>query len=108
MFGYLESGVICIRDGFAPFVGSAFAGDFDGDMAKAAILGCAVPVLDIGWDSNDVAGLETAGGLTLFLIPAFAVGTEKDLAAAGGRMMNMPVIATTRLEGDVDDIDGLD
>ena len=102
-----KAGVFLVRDRFAPLVAGALAGHFKGHMGEPAVLGCAVPVLDLGRDDHRIAGGEGLRGLAPLLIPAAAGGAQQDLPAALGRMVDVPVVAAARLEGDVGDRDAV-
>lgn len=52
-----------------------------------------MPVLHVRWDHDDAALVQADGVLALFLIPALARGAEKELSAAGSRVMDVPVVA---------------
>ena len=51
--------------------------------------------------------MQADGVLALFLIPALARGAEKELSAAGSRVMDVPVVAAGGGEGDVCEENGL-
>ena len=53
-----------------------------------------MPVLHVRGDHDDAALVQADGVLALFLIPALARGAEKELSAAGSRVMDVPVVAT--------------
>ena len=89
----VECGVFRVRDGLAPFVARLLAGALDGDVAEPAVLLRAVPVLDPGWDGHDVAGVQGLRGLSRLLIPAQTVRAQQQLAAAGLRVVDVPVVA---------------
>ena len=58
-----------------------------------------MPMLHVCRNYNHRSRRQTDRRFAGFLIPAFACGTDKHLAAAGFSVMNVPVIAATRLEG---------
>ena len=60
-----------------------------------------MPVLHVRGDHDDAALVQADGILALFLIPALARGAEKELSAAGSRVMDVPVVAAGGLEGHV-------
>ena len=82
-----------VADRFAPLVFAVCARNLHGDVAEPAVPLCAVPVLDIGRDRDDRTGLEADSGLPLLLIPALAGGTQQQLSAALGGMVDVPVVA---------------
>ena len=87
----VECGVFRVRDGLAPFVARLLAGALDGDVAEPAVLLRAVPVLDPGRDSHHVAGVQGLCALASLLIPAQTVRAQQQLAAAGLRVVDVPV-----------------
>ena len=87
----VQCGVFRVRDGLAPFVARLLAGALDGDVAEPAVLLRAVPVLDPGRDGHDVAGVQGLRGLSRLLIPAQTVRAQQQLAAAGFRVVDVPV-----------------
>ena len=103
----VECGVFRVRDGLAPFVARLLAGALDGDVAEPAVLLRAVPVLDPGWDGHDVAGVQGLRGLSRLLIPAQTVRAQQQLAAAGLRVVDVPVVAAGGGEGDICEENGL-
>lgn len=68
-------------------------------MRKPAVLLCAVPVLYALGNNDDRTGYKTNCDLAVFLIPALACGTDKELTAAFFSVVDMPVIAASRLKG---------
>ena len=54
---------------------------------------------------NYVAGIELAGFLAPFLIPAASGSAEQNLSAASGGLMRMPVVAASGFKGHVADGD---
>ena len=60
-----------------------------------------MPVLHVRGDHDEAALVQADGVLALFLIPALARGAEKELSAAGSRVMDVPVVAAAGLEGHV-------
>ena len=74
--------VVFCAYGFEPFVGGVFAGDFEGEVGKPAVLRGAVPVLHFGGDMHDIARFERADGLSPLLIPATPAHAHKHLPAA--------------------------
>ena len=103
----VECGVFRVRDGLAPFVARLLAGALDGDVAEPAVLLRAVPVLDPGRDGHDVAGVQGLCALARLLIPAQTVRAQQQLAAAGLRVVDVPVVAAGGGEGDVCEENGL-
>lgn len=67
-------------------------------MGKPAILSGPVPVLHIGRNDNDIAGMKLLRFFTVSLIPATSTGDEKDLPSAGA-VVDMPVIAASGFKG---------
>ena len=76
-------------------------------MAEPAVLLRAVPVLDPGRDGHDVAGVQGLCALARLLIPAQTVRAQQQLAAAGLRVVDVPVVAAGGGEGDVCEENGL-
>ena len=70
-------------------------------MAKPAIFLSAMPVLYVSGDFYDIARLKRLSRLSFFLIPTVAFNTNKHLAAAFAGVMNVPVVATCWLKGNV-------
>ena len=62
-----------------------------------------MPVLDVSRNLDDVSGVQTLCGLALFLIPALALNADQHLAAALACVVDVPVIAATRLKRNVVD-----
>ena len=60
-----------------------------------------MPVLDLCRDGDDRAGRQADGGFALLLIPALACSADQNLAAAAFGVVDVPVVAAARLEGDV-------
>ena len=103
----VERGVFRVRDGLQPLVARLLAGALDGDVAEPAVLLRAVPVLDLSRDGHHVAGMQGLRALARLLIPAQTVRTQQQLAAAGLRVMDVPVVAAGGGEGDVCEKNGL-
>lgn len=103
----VERCVFRVRDGLQPLVARLLAGALDGDVAEPAVLLRAVPVLDPGRDGHHVAGVQGLCALARLLIPAQAVRAQQQLAAAGLRVMDVPVVAAGGGEGDVCEENGL-
>ena len=80
---------------------AALAGNLDRDVRKPAVGLCAVPVPDIGGNHDHAARRETDRRLALLLIPALAGRADEQLAAAPGGVMDVPVVAAARLEGNI-------
>ena len=57
-----------------------------------------MPVLDLGMDVNHIAGVQFLRFLSPRLVPAMSLGAEQNLSAF---MVDMPVVAATRLKGHV-------
>ena len=72
----------------------------------AALLG-AVPMLYLGGNCHDIAGLQALGRLALLLIPALTIHTDQHLPAALRGVMDMPVVPAAGFKGDVGDENGL-
>ena len=103
----LQRVILCVADRLAPLVAAVLAGNLNGDMAEPAVGLCAVPVLDIRRNGDDIADAQTLRGLALLLIPALAVDADEQLSAAALRVVDVPVVAAARLKGDVCKKDGL-
>ena len=89
----VECCVFRVRDGLQPLVARLLAGALDGDVAEPAVLLRAVPVLDPGRDGHNIAGVQGLRGLSRLLIPAQTVRAQQQLAAAGLRVVDVPVVA---------------
>ena len=59
-----------------------------------------MPVLHLGRNVDDVAGLKRPGGLPFLLVPTAAGGDEKNLTAL---VVNVPVVAAAGFKSDVSD-----
>ena len=70
-------------------------------MAEPAVLLRSVPVLDVGGDHHNAALVQADGGLAFLLVPALASRAEQELTASFVRMVDMPVVAASRLESHV-------
>lgn len=57
-----------------------------------------MPVLDSFVDCDHITGLQQLGGLTLFLVPAFARRDQQNLEAV---VVDVPVVPATRFEIDI-------
>ena len=97
----LQRVILCVADRLAPLVAAVLAGNLNGDMAEPAVGLRTVPVLDIRRNGDDIADAQTLRGLALLLIPALAGGTQQQLSAALGGMVDVPVVAAARRKGDV-------
>ena len=84
-----------------PLVLAILAGNLHGDMAEPAVLLRSVPVLDVGGDHHDAALVQADGSLAFFLVPALARRAEQELTTSFVRVVDMPVVAASRLEGHV-------
>ena len=89
----VQFGVLFVGNGLAPFVAAIFAGNFHSNVAEPAVGLGTVPVLDVGRDGDHGAGGQADGRFALFLVPAFACGTNQQLAAALGGVVDVPVVA---------------
>ena len=100
-----EFTIFLISDRLAPFVRGVFAGDFDGEVAKPAVGGGAVPVFYFGGDVDAVAGMHFNRVFAPFLVVAAAGYADEYLTATGFGVVDVPVVATGGFEGDVEDAD---
>ena len=57
-----------------------------------------MPVLDVGGNLDDIAGVQALRGLALFLVPALAIDADQYLSAAFARVVNVPVVAAARFK----------
>ena len=73
-------------------------------MLEPAVWRCAMPMLYINWYVNAIARFHFDGVLAQFLIITSASHTNQNLSAAARCMVDMPIIAATRLERDVKNI----
>lgn len=99
--------VLRVSDRLEPFVGATLAWGLESHVRKPAVLCRAMPMLDAREDEHDVAGMQLPGILAPELTPAATVRAQQDLPATLVRMVDMPVVATTQLEGHVSEEDGL-
>ena len=76
-------------------------------MAEPAALLGTVPMLYLGGDRYDIAGLQALGRLACLLIPALAVYTDQQLTAALGGVVDMPVVPAAGFKSDVGNENGL-
>lgn len=74
-------------------------------MREPAVRCGAVPVFDLGRNVYNIAGDEQLRGLARFLIVAASCHADKNLPAAGFRVVDVPVVASAGLKGDVVDAD---
>ena len=100
-YSSVQFGVLFVGNGLAPFVAAIFAGNFHSNVAEPAVGLGTVPVLDVGRDGDHGAGGQADGRFAFFLVPAFACGANQQLAAALGRVVDMPVVAAAGLKGNV-------
>ena len=89
----VQFGVLFVGNGLTPFVAAIFAGNFHSNVAEPAVGLGTVPVLDVGRGGDHGAGGQADGRFALFLVPAFACGTNQQLAAALGGVVDVPVVA---------------
>ena len=73
-------------------------------MLEPAVWRCAMPMLYISWYINVIARFHFDGVLAPFLIVTATSHTNQNLPAAARCMVDMPIIAATRLERDVKNI----
>ena len=59
----LQRVILRVADGLAPLVAALLAGILNGDMAEPTVGLCAVPVLDVRGDGDDIAGGQALRGL---------------------------------------------
>ena len=100
LFFYLESVVLVVAHWLEPFVAHIIARNGHGQMRKPAVACGTMPVLHLGRYVHHVAGQQQAGGLAPLLIPATA-GHTHELTAALVGVVDVPVVAASRLERDV-------
>lgn len=67
-------------------------------MSEPRILGRAVPMLDLRMDTHNSFRLQGLGRLALLLVPTVTGNADQHLATL---VVDVPVVAATRLEGDV-------
>ena len=60
-----------------------------------------MPVADVRGDCDDRSGSQADGLFALFAVPALARSADEHLTAAGFRVVDMPVVAASRLKGHV-------
>ena len=97
----LGGGVIGVADRFQPGILVGLGVALDGEMGEPAVGGRAVPVVGVGRDLDDVAGLEPAGRFAAFLVEPLAGDADEDLTAG----VAVPVVAATGLKGNIGDGD---
>ena len=97
--------IFFIGYGFAPFVGSAFAGNFHSQMREPAVRCRTVPVFHFGRNIDHIAGAQFLYRLALFLIIAAARDADKNLSAAALGVMDVPVVAAAGFERHVENSD---
>ena len=68
-------------------------------MREPAVRCGAVPVFDLGRNVYNIAGDEQLRGLARFLIVASSCHADKNLPAAGFRVVDVPVVAAARFKG---------
>ena len=90
---------------FQPLCGCFFTRNFYCQMREPAVLCCAMPMLHAGRNVYAVTRLHRNRFLAPFLIPSSAPDTDQNLAAAAFGMMDMPVVLTARLKGNIVDSD---
>lgn len=96
--------VLSIGDRLQPFVRGVLARDLERKMGEPAVGRRTVPMLYAGRDVDDRTGQNLHGRFALLLIPPAAGYADEHLAAALRRMVDVPVVAAARLEGDVGDL----
>ena len=62
-------------------------------------------VIDGLLDDDDVAGVQASRGLAFLLVPAASRDADEDLPAAPGGVVDVPVVAASRLERHVGEED---
>ena len=98
---FLKLIVLIIRHRLKPFIGCILTGNLDSQMGEPAVGGSPVPVLDIGWDMDYRTWQYLLCGFSFLLIPTTTGNAYKHLTAAACGTMYMPVVAATRLKGDI-------
>ena len=71
-------------------------------MGEPAVRCCAVPMLDTGRNVYHIARQHLHSGLAPFLIKAASGNADQELPAAGFCVMDMPVVAASRLKGHIE------
>ena len=84
-----------------PFVCSLLTRNLYGNMGKPTVRLGAMPVFNLGRDGDDHAGFQADSRLARLLIPTAARCTDEQLAAAGLCVVDVSMIAATRLKGDI-------
>ena len=64
-------------------------------------------MLHIGGNLHDIPRFQGAGRFAPRLVPALPTHADENLAATGFRMVNVPIIAASRFESDVENGDGI-
>lgn len=67
-------------------------------VLKVGVAGGTMPVLHTLGNVDDIAGMEADGRFAPLLVDAFAADADEHLVDA---VVDVPVVATARLEGDV-------
>ena len=93
--------IIVITYWLKPLVGSILACNLEGKVGKPTVGSSSVPVLHIGGNVDDCSRENLLRRLSLLLIPASTRHTDKHLSSALGCMMNVPIVAATRFEGNI-------
>ncbi len=92
-------------DRLQPFVRAVFSRNFDCQMAKPAIWGCAVPVFHSSRNVNTVTRFHLDGILAPLLIVPAPGHADQNLSAALVGVMDMPVVPAARFKGHIENAD---
>lgn len=90
--------ILLISDLFQPLIWHTITRDTECEMGKPTVRCGSVPMLDICRNMNYHTGQYLHCRTTLLLMPSAPGYTDEHLTASTPRMMDMPIIATTRLE----------
>ena len=91
--------ILLIADRLQPLVAVAGLGiGMVGEVLHPTVFSCAVPVFHTLGNGDDGARDQRNGFLAPFLVPAATAHADQHLH---GTVVNMPVVATARLEADV-------
>ena len=95
--------IFLIAHSFLPLVGCVLARYFKGEVGKPSVFCSTMPMLHVGRNMDDCAWEDFLRRLAFFLIPATSGYTYQPLSAATCSMVRVPVVAATRLEGNVEE-----
>ena len=95
--------ILLIAHSLLPLVGGVLARYFKGEVSKPAVFCSTVPMLHVGRNMDDCAWENLLCRLAFFLIPAASGYTYQHLPAAFCGVVRVPVVAATRLKGNIEE-----